>query len=195
MKDEKVRQFLTLAGQQPPAAFTIGTPEQRRLGAQLLLSEVLEYVIHGLGVTPIVQGVAITDPNDLKYEAASEPDELEMLDGLADVAYTMFWNSSAFGLPLREAYELVCDNNLEKFVALTDWAGETGPLPNEAWHCEREVEWPQEVVSVEVLLIADTYFAVGKDASGKVRKPAHYRPVDLSHLLSAMPEQKKVANS
>ena len=120
MNSSKVRTFMQLAGTRLPADITQASPELRALAAQLLLSETLEYVIKGLGVTPVVNGEAVREPDGLQYvvESGSTVDPVEMIDGLADVAYTMYWNSEAFSLPLEEAYELVCDNNLEKFVPL-----------------------------------------------------------------------------
>jgi len=184
MDAAKIQAFMTLAGQRTRQQIESGDPKTRALGAQLLLSEVLEYVIHGLGVTPVVNGTPITAPDSLSYEPKSEPDPTEMVDGLADVAYTMYWNACAFGIPLEEAFDLVCDNNLEKFVKLPQWPEAARELARHEWHCELEVSWPSEVVKVEVLRIEGAFFAVGKDARGKVRKPSTYRPVDLSRLVA-----------
>ncbi len=184
MDAAKIQAFMTLAGQKTRQQIENGDPKTRALGAQLLLSEVLEYVIHGLGVTPVVNGTPITAPDSLSYEAKNEPDPTEMVDGLADVAYTMYWNACAFGIPLEEAFDLVCDNNLEKFVRLADWVSEERELAAHEWHCELSVSWPEEVVKVEVLNVNGEFFAVGKDARGKVRKPSTYRPVDLSRLVA-----------
>jgi hypothetical protein len=96
----------------------------------------------------------------------------------------MYWNACAFGVPLEEAFELVCDNNLEKFVKLASWSGPERTLEQPEWHCNQAVSWPAEVVRVEVLNISGEFFAVGKDARGKVRKPSTYRPVDLSALVA-----------
>lgn len=175
---------MQLAGQEARLKLNSGDPAQRALGAQLLLSEVLEYVIKGLGVIPHVKDTPITEPDALRYEAAKPADHEEMIDGLADVAYTMYWNSCAFGVPLEEAFELVCDNNLEKFVKLPEYKGEPRPLEQSEWHCHQHVSWPQEVVRVEVLKVDSEFFAVGKDARGKVRKPSTYRPVDLAPLVA-----------
>ncbi|MCB0332606.1 MAG: hypothetical protein KDD55_03850 [Bdellovibrionales bacterium] len=183
MKHDKIAKFMTLAGQGTAASFNPRTENERKLGAQLLLSEVLEYVIKGLGVQPIVNGEPITDPNGLTYEVAKELDHTEMLDGLADVAYTMYWNSCCFGLRLEEAFELVCDNNLEKFVVLLKWNEGARPLEREEWHCGKDVSWPPEVVAVEVVQVGEEFYAVGKDKSGKVRKPSTYESVDLSPLV------------
>lgn len=185
MDASKIEAFMTLAGQKACSRLETGDPKTRALGAQLLLSEVLEYVIHGLGVTPVVNGTPITAPDSLSYEAKQNPDPTEMVDGLADVAYTMYWNACAFGIPLEEAFAMVCDNNLEKFVRLQGWNGVERELAINEWHCELNVVWPSEVVKVEVLKVDDEFFAVGKDNRGKVRKPSTYQPVDLSSLVAA----------
>jgi hypothetical protein len=186
MKRDKVRRFMELAEQQIGVS---PTPELRRLGAALILSEVLEYVVHGLGVTPEVNGMPIREPDQLKYTLAEhEPNEVEMIDGLADVAYTMFWNSIAFDIPVEQAFDLVADNNLEKFVRLDapvpHHAVDGARLvPEQAWNLGKGVEWPTEVASVELVSVDGSWYAVGKDANGKVRKPSTYKPVDLETLV------------
>lgn len=174
---------MELAGQTTATQYREGSKKERELGAKLLLSEVLEYVIKGLGVTPVVDGVEIKDPNGLEYVASeTAPDQLEMIDGLADVAYTMYWNALAFGIPLEDAFELVCDNNLEKFVHLEkEFSSYT--LEKEMWHLEKNISWPEEVTKVEIVNIDGRLYAVGKDASGKVRKPSSYSSVNLRVLL------------
>lgn len=185
MKSDKIHTFMTLAGQPVAKEFVTGTPEQRKLGAQLLLSEVLEYVIKGLGVLPEYQGTKITDPEGLRYHVGEqEPNKIDMIDGLADTAYTMYWNAEAFRVPLEEAFELVCDNNLDKFVLLTGWTGGERELHLAEWDCGQSVVWPKEVSRVEVKLVDGKYFAVGKDERGKVRKPSTYQSVDLSALAA-----------
>lgn len=183
MNGSKVKLFMQLAGQPLARKFVTGTPEERKLGAQLLLSEVLEFVTAGLGVTPIVDGQPITNPDSLRYEITAEPSRQEMLDGLADVAYTMYWNANAFGVPLEEGFELVCENNLEKFVRLENKDFAEGELRRQEWHCDRGVNWPTEVHRVEVVEVEQIRYAVGKDERGKVRKPGHFQPVNLKELL------------
>ncbi len=182
MKDEKIRKFIQLAGQVAASKITFGTEDQRKLGAQLLLSELMEYIIKGLGVVPEFNGTKIDHPENFNYHVVKDPNALEMLDGLADVAYTMYWNSVTFGLPLEQAFELVCDNNLEKFVKV-DSSFKAGPLEREDWHCKKNITWPAEVVSVEVLPVGTEFYAVGKDKRGKVRKPSSYKSVDLTVLI------------
>jgi predicted HAD superfamily Cof-like phosphohydrolase len=183
MTGDKIKTFMELAGQNVTEQLHTGSPELRKLGAQLLLSEVLEYVIKGLKVIPEVNGVQITAPDELRYQALSDtPDKIEMIDGLSDTAYTMYWNAHAFGIPLEGAFDAVCDNNLEKFVKMQQWNSGQVSLSNDQWHCEQEVQWPAEVVKVEVINVKDEFYAVGKDKNGKVRKPSVYKPVDLSRF-------------
>ena len=105
-----------------------------------------------------------------------------MVDGLADVAYTMYWNSEAFKLPLEKAFEMVCDNNLEKFVQLENQSAEKN-LDKQSWDCGKNISWPSEVAEVEVIKNQEQFYAVGKDANGKVRKPSSYKSVDLTSLI------------
>lgn len=184
MEAKKIAKFMKLAGQKRADKLRVGTDDERKLGAQLLLSEVLEYIIHGLKVVPKVNGVEINKPDGLDYVALPEKqDNLEMIDGLADVAYTMYWNSEAFGVPLEKAFELVCDNNLEKFVKIANWNKGEVSLVKEDWAVVPGLTWPAEVVRVDVIEVDSEYFAVGKDARGKVRKPSTYRTVELESLL------------
>lgn len=189
MDAKKIEKFMQLAGQDVAASFTEKDLETRKLGAQLLLSEVLEYVTKGLGLKVVIGGVEVSNPNALDFNSQSgsnksDPNKLEMLDGLADVAYTMYWNACAFGLPLEAAFDLVCDNNLEKFVPLPAWRGPVRQLRQEEWDCGQQITWPKEVVAVQVIPFRDEYYAVGKDAYGKVRKPSSYRQVELAGLLT-----------
>lgn len=183
MDGKLIEKFILLAGQGVDKSMALQDCKTRELGARLLLSEVLEYVISGLGVIPEVNGVKITEPDAVKYKANCHADTIEMLDGLADVAYTMYWNSLTFGLPLEKAFDLVCHNNLEKFVLLSDWQGGERELMPEEWSCGRGIAWPREVVRVQVVKVGDDYYGVGKDEGGKVRKPSSYQSVELESLL------------
>lgn len=185
MKSDKIALFMQLANQQLGNSVEEAGPELRKLGAQLLLSEVLEYVIKGLGVIPVVEGQEIYQPDALQYHVpeSAKPNKLEMLDGLADVAYTMYWNSECFALRLEEAFERVCENNLAKFIHLSNWQKGEGVLAKDEWSLGRGVAWPKEVQEVSVVAIGKEFYAVGKDGRGKVRKPSSYESVDLGDLL------------
>ena len=185
LKRKKVERFLRLSGKTIPGQIDLSSGEERALGARLLLSETLEYVIHGLGITPVVNGEPIVDPDALQYEInGQEPNTLDALDGLADVAYTMFWNAVRFGLPLEDAYDLVCENNLSKFVPLENWSDSPGELPRDRWDCDQDIEWPESVTRVDALVVDGQFFAVGRDSGGKVRKPSNYRQVNLTRLVA-----------
>ncbi len=186
MESNKIKKFLQLAGNSIPESFNPADAAKRKLGAQLLLSELMEYIIKGLKITPVYNGQKIENPEGFIYESSEteKPDQLEMLDGLADVAYTMYWNSEAFGLKLEEAFELVCDNNLEKFIRLDGWQNGECAFEGQAMDCGRDLKWPEEVCRVEVKLVEGDFYAVGKDQRGKVRKPLTYKSVNLKGLLS-----------
>jgi hypothetical protein len=183
MEDKKVKTFMQLGGQ--PIGVKEPSFADKKLGAQLLLSELLEYIIKGLGVTPVINGQTITDTEAIEYKEAKPVSRVEMLDGLADVAYTMYWNALKFNLPLEAAYDAVCDNNLEKFVRLDGWKKGTGTVAKSDWTLGLNVTWPPEVETVEVLCVDGVHYAAGKNAMGKVRKPSTYRPVDLEALAAA----------
>lgn len=161
--------------------------EKRKLDASLLLSETLEYCL-ALGVVPVVNGQEIRNPNGLEYRIEGEPNRLEMLDGLADVAYTMYWNAIAYDMPLEAAYERVCDNNLKKFVKVlmipTYDVIDGRKLVHKAnWDLGLDVTWDPSVVEVEIVQVDRNMFAIGSDSSGKVSKPSTYRKVKLEDLL------------
>lgn len=183
MKGEKVAKFIKLSGREISEDCNFGSEKDRELGAQLLLSELLEYIIKGLGVSLSVDGTEIKDPESVVYRSIKAPNPVEALDGLADVAYTLWWNALTFGLPVAEAYEMVCDNNLEKFVPLKNWTSGSRDLNNDEWHCQQGVEWPESVTKVVVVPVGSEFYAVGFDRNGKVRKPSSYKSVDLSSLL------------
>jgi len=178
-----VAMFMQLAGLKLPQNFSVPDENIRKLGAQLLLTELLEYIIHGLGVTPIINGTRVSKSEDVSFEIHGDVNLTECLDGLADVGYTMFWNAKVLGAPLEEAYRLVCENNLQKFVELDGAQFLAGPIARERWGCNQGVEWPSEVSCVTAVAVEQELFAVGKDERGKVRKPSSYRPVDLAKLV------------
>jgi len=184
MKSDKVRDFIELTGRAlAQGKLQVGEGKDRELGAQLLLSEVLEYVIKGLGVVPHINGQPITDPEAVTYKATHTPAPLDMVDGLADVAYTMYWNALTFGVKIEEAFDAVCDNNLTKFVSIEKGELPNGPLDKSKWGCNRNVSWPEQVTNVTVLDLAHGSYAVGRDVNGKVRKPSTYQNVDLGGLI------------
>ena len=75
-------------------------------------------------------------------------------------------------------------NNLEKFIALPRWSDGERELEKGEWDCDLGNSWPAEVVKILVLKVGGEYFAVGKDARGKVRKPSSHKSVDLSVLVA-----------
>lgn len=186
MNDNDVRLFMKLGGQKISEKLNGMDETSRILGAKLLLSEVLEYVIKGLGVTPMVNGEKITCGDSLKYEIGrKDVDLVEMLDGLADAQFTTYWNKQRFGIPLEEAFDEVCKNNLEKFIPLPkDGTFKLGKLDKAQWGLGKGITWGADVVSVSCVEVEGRYFGVGQDEHGKTRKPSSYRPIDLTGLVA-----------
>lgn len=187
MKDKEVRLFMQLGRQLIQDRLGEMSDNSRILGAKLLVSEVLEYVIKGLGVTPIVNGEKITCGDSLKYEiGANDVNLIEMLDGLADAQYAVFWNKCHFGIPLEEAFAAVCKNNLEKFVPLPrDGSFKVGELDRSQWGCGKGISWGADVVKVSCVEVEGGYYAVGQDEHGKTRKPSSFQTLDLAPLVKA----------
>ena len=105
-------------------------------------------------------------------------DPLETLDGAEDLVVTAFGAlqmvdevSSA-----REALLEVCDNNLTKYVQVTD--------PNSRDIIDKTIEkYKNEGVEIEVQFNKTFGVYVFKDKNGKVRKPVSYKNVDLVSYL------------
>ena len=184
MNGEQVELFVELAGGVPAASIASSSEKLRILGAGLILSETLEYIIKGLGLTITVGSQKISDPQSFSFDFAGPPVAEDMLDGLADIAYTLYWNAIMFQLPIEAGFKAVCENNLQKFVSLSEGEFSAGEVVKEHWHLNRDVHWPDEVVSVVVVATRHGLFAVGKDANGKVRKPSTYTPLSLTPLLT-----------
>lgn len=183
MDKNKVETFIKLAGGKIPSKIDFVDGKTQELGARILLSEVLEYIIYGLGLKLSVNGTVIDNPEGIEYSATGNLDPVAAIDGIADIAYTMYWNAARFGLPIEEAFNRVADNNLEKFVKVDDKYPE-GDLQLNDWHCDLGVSWTPEVVKVEIIKIGAETYAVGKDSGGKVRKPSTYKSVVLDDLVT-----------
>lgn len=186
MNDKDVKLFMQLGSQKISSKLSGMDDTSRILGAKLLLSEALEYVIKGLGVIPSVNGQQITCGDSLTYEVGrKEVDLVEMLDGLADVQFTAFWNKQRFGIPLEEAFEAVCKNNLDKFVPLpNDGSFKVGRLDKSKWDLGKGIKWGSDVVTVSCVEVEGRLFGVGQDEHGKTRKPSSFKPLDLTDVVN-----------
>lgn len=104
--------------------------------------------------------------------AVETNDPVEMLDGVVDVLVTAFGFAQkleAMGFNVGEAMHLVAQNNLEKYPTNIEDVAETLALYDDAG-----VECAYEFNSNHGMYVV-------KDSNGKVRKPIHYKSVDINH--------------
>ncbi len=105
-------------------------------------------------------------------------DPIETLDGGCDVLFTAFGALQMLEEVCRskEATLEVCDNNLTKYVQVSD--------PNAREIIESTVQkYKEEGVEIEVQLNKTFGVYVFKDKNGKVRKPVSYKAVQLESFL------------
>lgn len=117
---KRVEGFMRLAGQDVPASPEIPPEAVRLLRAKLIFEEAME-TIHALGFE-VVARVPYPQPNELvirseniKMEAALEPDLIEIADGCADISVVTIGTLSACGIADRPLLEEVDESNLQKF--------------------------------------------------------------------------------
>lgn len=111
---QRVAEFMRLAGQSVPATFTVPDVETRRLRARLIFEEALE-TIEALGfraTTPFDGTVAI---EDIEFIHDGDADPIEVIDGCCDLSVVTQGTLIAFGLPDVPFLREVDANNLAKF--------------------------------------------------------------------------------
>ena len=95
--------------------------------AKLMLEEMLELVIGGLGVDITVIGEKIMGVEDLVLTKRRKVDLLAVLDGVCDVSVTAVGTASCCGLGVESALSAVDENNLTK-LGKGAWAREDGKI-------------------------------------------------------------------
>lgn len=111
-------------------------------------------------------------------KAVETENNLETLDGIADVIVTSFGALQMVDeqCKAREGLLEVCANNLTKYVQVTD--------PNAKSIIDATIQMYKdkgEEVTVELNTSFGVY--VFKDSNGKIRKPSNYKTVDLVSYL------------
>lgn len=126
---ERIEEFMRLAGQELPATPCIPSEEVRLLRARLILEEALE-TIDALGVVlrapsaacSYNDGVTLDDFEFDPYlivngkEVAKEPNLVEIADGCADISVVTIGTLSACGIADYDLLRVVDDSNLAKFT-------------------------------------------------------------------------------
>ncbi len=106
---QRVEEFMRLAGQELPGEPVVPDAATRELRARLILEEALETVAAlGFDATGNRAGWELTP-------SGQEPDLVEIIDGCCDIKVVTTGTLSACGIPDRDFQQEVDENNLKKF--------------------------------------------------------------------------------
>lgn len=123
-----------------------------------------------------MQGERVEEEGVEIREACTHEDMENLIKEYADVWYTLTYMEQlleAFGVDVKVAKELVCQNNDQKFTQSYTYASESKEaLEEQGVECYIE----------EVVYQGEIYYTV-RDYTGKVRKLKHHEYLDLSHLV------------
>jgi len=115
----RVKEFMKKANQETPITVRSPDADTRLLRARLILEECLE-TIEALGV-------ALVDvPDRLDLKVVSEPDVVEVMDGIADICVVANGTAIAFGVDMAPIQKMVDESNLDKFRGDAHEDPETG---------------------------------------------------------------------
>jgi predicted HAD superfamily Cof-like phosphohydrolase len=109
---QRVIEFMNLAGQDTPQKAIMPSEEVRMLRAKLILEECLE-TIRALGMDIKCNSCEKTD--DVRLVYSREPNLEEILDGCADISVVTIGTLCACGIDDTELLKAVDQNNLDKF--------------------------------------------------------------------------------
>ena len=129
MHYSRVRQLMRMIpGQETPHVITMPGPEVRELRGKLIMEEVFETLVRGLGLNIYVKEDVARNLNsrpiefeDLEIVARANepyhpgPDMVEIADGCADISVVTTGTLVACGVPDSGLLALVDENNLAKF--------------------------------------------------------------------------------
>lgn len=187
---ERVREFMRLAGQDAPDSPVEPTEKVAELRSELLSEETKETITDGYGCEFYDARTGEVIPRDaIKVRAKKEdgewrgPDLLAIMDGHADVSVVNVGGLIACGIMDEPLLKEVDDNNLKKFkhscpectsYSSRDAGDEApdGPEPPEAWRKCRGC--------------GHVYRSGYKRADGKWVKPADHKGPDISRVLKTM---------
>ncbi len=117
----------------------------------------------------------VEEANELSG-AVSEVNDIDVIDGIGDVLFTALQLLDAGdhgGYKVLQALELICDNNLTKFLDDTEAGFLQAVYSQEAYKLEN--------IDIRVLKRQGKLLLL--DQNGKVRKPLSYRSVNLKSCI------------
>lgn len=110
---QRIDDFMELAGQELPTEPKTPSKEVRLLRAKLIIEEAFE-TVKGLGVGMFVAGTAI-DSESIVFDAGWPFNMVEAVDGCCDLAVVTTGTLSALGVADVTPQKAVDNNNLAKF--------------------------------------------------------------------------------
>jgi predicted HAD superfamily Cof-like phosphohydrolase len=115
---QRVEQFMKLAGQDVPAEPTMPDGPTRLLRAKLILEEAIE-TVHALGFSFYIENDSRAgvrpEHGDIVFLEKGEPDLVAIADGCADISVVTVGTLSACGILADRLLEVVDESNLAKF--------------------------------------------------------------------------------
>jgi predicted HAD superfamily Cof-like phosphohydrolase len=118
MNQDKVKEFMKLAGQATPEKIETPEPSVRILRVKLLLEEVLE--LAAASGVEISTGMTVPQGSKLSLEnfvfsPQQNVDIVEVADALCDIEYVNQGAAVAYGIKLQPVFDAVHDSNMKKF--------------------------------------------------------------------------------
>lgn len=170
-EQKQVKEFMVTFGQDCPNFPTEEVSlETRKMRARIMLEEVLETIIAGLGLDVIITWngeMRLAPKSPFGFEEVKKVDLVELADGLADQHYVGYCGTgNAFGLDMEEIFDNVHQSNMSKI-------------------------WPEKLVREKVDEIENGNYNltkvengyIVKRPDGKVVKPETYTSPKLKEII------------
>ena len=188
---QRVEEFMELAGQKIPKKPTIPNGPTRELRARLIIEEAVE-TTDGLGVSVCVKYDGRLLPiscDDLVFMADKPPDLKEIADGCWDSRVVVTGTLSACGIADEDGQRQVDENNLKKFKHICPECGydQTGEHQDAVLMKTGEefIKGPGHTVCYEC---GSQYISGYRRNDGKWAKGPHHKPPNIQGILD---EQQK----
>lgn len=126
---QKVKEFMVLAGQKCPDAPSIPSIEDRILRVRLSLEEVLEFAEASgieISIPSPYYPIAINKQTNFNMSVVGDVDMLEIADSISDISYVNNGAAITYGLDIEPFEDAVHENNLTKIS--TGYRDEHGKL-------------------------------------------------------------------
>ena len=163
---EKVKEFMTVFGQDCPADPTIPDLKTRILRVKLLLEEVLELteasglkIVDSMGIEFNKELLGKIDGVEVIENPEKSPDIVEIADALADISYVNYGAANAYGIDIHPVEQEVHDSNMTKLF-------------------NKEEVQSLAPGEYDIIQVSENRYLV-KNLTGKVQKSPSYTPANI----------------